>query len=181
MLNLDPIEAIYAFVERAYVRLRAEDILIRCMDEDNSAPMQRWVEGLLLAGPQSLGALREILAEVGDYKALSIKELRQISKDFEDHLENYGLEFDDGQKSAWLDKLTFHKFSIFLEEQGVRDEQTKHDCLQQLNEAHKHLNHVYTQLGLLEEIEGYLEDWLWGLVYQSAHQVQAEAYRTLQV
>lgn len=179
MLNLDPMEAIYSFVERAYVRLQAGDVLVRCMDEDNSAPLQKWVEGLLLAGPVSLDALREIKAEVTETKARSMKEVRQISTNFEGQLEEYGFRLGDLKKTAWLVKLTPLKFSRILQAQGVSDGQTQRNCLQQLNEAHKQLNQVYIQLGLLEEIEGYLEDWLWGLVYQSAHQVQAEAYRTL--
>jgi hypothetical protein len=56
----DPIDAVYSYVERAYVRLQAGDILIRCMEEGNALPMQQMVEGLVLAGPQSLSVLREM-------------------------------------------------------------------------------------------------------------------------
>ena len=180
MLRLDPIEAVYAFVERAYVRLQAEEMLIRCLEEDNSAALQHWVEGLLLAGPQSLVAIREILAEVGDRKAQAMKTMWQISRDFEGRLEGFGFQFGGLRKSTWLAEVTPGKFSAMLEEQGVLDEQARQDCLLHLDEAREQLTNTFTHLGLLDEIQGYLEDWLWGLVYQSAHQEQAEAFRTLQ-
>ena len=59
----DPLDAVYSYVERAYIRLQAGDVLIRCLDEANAAPIQQMVETLILAGPGSIGVLQEILSE----------------------------------------------------------------------------------------------------------------------
>ena len=74
----DPLDAVYSYVERAYIRLQAGDILIRCLDEGNSAPIQQMVEALVLAGPHSMGVLQEILAEAEQRKGQIIDDLQQL-------------------------------------------------------------------------------------------------------
>ena len=74
----DPLDAVYSYVERAYIRLQAGDILIRCLDEGNSAPIQQMVEALVLAGPRSMGVLQEILAEAEQHKGQIIDDLQQL-------------------------------------------------------------------------------------------------------
>ena len=59
--QIDSLENIYAYAERAYVRLQAGDVFMRCMEEASVSPMHQMVEFLVLAGPESLDVLREIL------------------------------------------------------------------------------------------------------------------------
>lgn len=118
MMTDDPLEAVFSMVERAFMRLQAGDVLLLCLEEDNTAPMQKLVEGLVLAGPQSLNALRELRAEA------------------------------TSRKNELLGEFS-----------------TSEDSLSQLAR----------QIILLEEVEVYIEDWMWGLMYQTAHQRGQEA------
>jgi hypothetical protein len=74
----DPLDAVYSYVERAYIRLQAGDVLIRCLDEGNAVPIQQMVEGLVLAGPRSMGILQEILTEAEQHKGQIIDDLHQL-------------------------------------------------------------------------------------------------------
>ena len=60
----ESLDAVFSMVEKAFMRLQAGDVLVLCLEKDDTAPMQKLVEGLVLAGPQSLNALREIRVEV---------------------------------------------------------------------------------------------------------------------
>ncbi len=111
MMADDPLEAVFSMVERAFIRLQAGDVLLSCLEEDDTAPVQKLVEGLVLAGPQSLNALREVRAEAACRKSELIGELA-VSEDS-------------------MDQVT-------------------------------------RQIILLEEVEIYIDDWMWGLMYQSA-------------
>jgi hypothetical protein len=74
----DPLDAVYSYVERAYIRLQAGDVLIRCLDEGNAAPIQQMVEALVLAGPRSMGVLQEVLAEAEQRKGQIMDDLHQL-------------------------------------------------------------------------------------------------------
>lgn len=117
-MSEDPLEAVFSMVERAFMRLQAGDVLLLCLEEEDTAPMQKLVEGLVLAGPQSLNALREVRAEAAS------------------------------RKDELLGKFSSSKDAM---------------------------SHVARQIILLEEVEIYIDDWMWGLMYQSAHQRDSEA------
>lgn len=108
----DPLEAVFSMVERAFIRLQAGDVLLSCLEGNDTTPVQKLVEGLVLAGPQSLNALREVRAEAASRKSELIGEL--------------------AASEGSMDQIT---------------------C----------------QIILLEEVEIYIDDWMWGLMYQSAH------------
>lgn len=118
MMAEDPLEAVFSMVERAFMRLQAGDVLLLCLEEDNTVPMQKLVEGLVLAGPQSLNALREVRAEAASRKS---------------------------------------------------------ELLAEFTSSEETMSQVARQIILLEELEIYIEDWMWGLMYQSAHQIGIES------
>ncbi|NTX00005.1 MAG: hypothetical protein HGB35_08800 [Geobacteraceae bacterium] len=91
MMKDDPLQSVYSYVERAYVRLQAGDLLTRCLEESSIAPVQQLVDGLVLAGPPSLQAMREILAEASKRKAQVLDDLHQLSKEIEKSLSSYGI------------------------------------------------------------------------------------------
>jgi hypothetical protein len=96
----DPIDAVYSYVERAYVRLQAGDILIRCMEEGNASPMQQMVEGLVLAGPKSLSVLREMRSESAHRKSQILDDLHQVYSDLENSLGYIGCRTDRCKKRS---------------------------------------------------------------------------------
>jgi hypothetical protein len=123
----DPLDAVYSYVERAYIRLQAGDVLIRCLDEANAAPIQQMVETLVLAGPGSIGVLQEILAEAEQRKAQILDDLHQLKA---------------------------RATSPELDQEG--------------NEI---IGNLEARIQLLDEIETYLQDWVWGLAYQTTRQI----------
>ncbi len=176
MNSNDPLESVYSFVERAYVRLQAGDVIVRCLEEEHTNPIQKWVEGLVLAGPENLGTLREILSEVGVRKMQMVEDQRQVLLDFKSNLKDYGINLIDKQQVMALPHLNPQLFLSFIDEQGIIEEETKLSCLQLFQNAVELIASLTKQLQLLEEIEVYLRDWLWGLVYQFAHQEQSKTF-----
>jgi hypothetical protein len=90
----DPLADVYAFVERAYVRMQAGDVLTQCLDEGRLAPLQSLVEMLIMAGPQSLDSLREILAEVYTRKGQLKNDQHQVFVNLEGELRGTGFTWE---------------------------------------------------------------------------------------
>jgi hypothetical protein len=166
----DPLDDVYSFVERAYIRLQAGDVLIRCMEDGNAAPVHQMVEGLVLAGPQSLNILREILVEVGQRKLQVFDDLQQLFSDLERSLKSYGVYLKDPKNYLAMPHLTPVRFLSMLREQGINEEKTQIECLRILRESRELIVSLTNNVRLLEEIETYLKDWLWGLAYQMTRQ-----------
>lgn len=166
----DPLEAVYSYVERAYIRLQAGDVLMRCMEEGSTSPVQQMVEGLVLAGPQSLSTLQEILAEAGQRKSQVIDDLHQVFSELEKGLRNHGVNIHGLRDALSVTRLTSSNFLILLREQNISNEQDQVACLQLLMNSKELMVSLAGHIRLLEDIEKYLQDWSWGLVYQSARQ-----------
>jgi hypothetical protein len=147
----DALAEVYAYVERAYVRLQAADVLTHCLENGDAEPVQNLVEELILVGTQSISALREILAEVASRKTQLRDDQNQIFSKLDDELKGYGASLLGAHTPISVGHLTPVGFLALLRQQGV--------------EQH---------LRLLDEIEVYLQDWLWGLIYQSTHEEWAE-------
>lgn len=164
----DPIDAVYSYVERAYVRLQAGDILIRCLEEGNASPMQQMVEGLVLAGPQSLAVLREMRLEASQRKSQVLDDLHQVYSDLENSLLSFGVVLTNIKSAASITGLKSDRFLGIMQDQGVLEEDTQVACLQILRDSREIITSLAKHVELLEDIEIYLQDWLWGLAYQLA-------------
>jgi hypothetical protein len=175
----DPLEVVYSFVERAYVRLQAGDLLFRCMEERDIGPLQSWVEGLVFAGPKNLDAMREILAEVGDRQTQSDEDIRQVLQDFRSGLKSYGVRLRGYESGQTFERLSPVRFLSLLREQGILDEDAQVACLQLLRDTRDLISSLVIYARLLEEIENYLRDWLWGLMYQTTHQETVDRRKPL--
>jgi len=57
---------------------------------------------------------------------------------------------------------------------GISDKETRLDCLRILHDGHELLSSLFDHQKLLEEIETYLEDWMWGMAYQTTHHKQSD-------
>jgi hypothetical protein len=64
-----------------------------------------------------------------------------------------------------------------LREQGITEEETQVACLQLLRDTRDLVTSLASYARLLDEIETYLQDWLWGLMYQTAHQEMVQRAR----
>lgn len=167
----DPLLSVYSYVERAYVRLQAGDLLTRCLDESSSLPLQRFVEGLLLAGPQSLQALREVLAETSQRKVQVQDDIHQMFQDLDKSLKSYGVQLENNLLVTAVHMSTEIVLAM-LRDQHLQDEQIQEHCVQMLKDGRDLEENLTTRLELLGEIETYLQDWIWGLAYQTVHQIR---------
>jgi len=164
----DPIDAVYSYVERAYVRLQAGDILIRCIEEGNASPVQQMVEELVLAGPQSLAVLREMRVEAALRKSQVLDDLSQIFSELEGSLRSFGVRLTGGINPITVKYVGSARFLGMLQEQGVVEQDVQSTCLQMFKDTREIIISLLQHANLLEEIEVYLQDWLWGLAYQMA-------------
>lgn len=169
-MNDEPLAGVYNFVERAYVRLQAAAVLTHCMEENNTSSMHQLVEGLVFLGPDSLAALREIQAEVMACRAEIGDDKLELYAQLIDKLSSYGVHLSGIGTFLPLARLTAAGFVGLLGEFGVSDEMEQLKCLQLFEDYLDGIGGIESHLILLGEIELYLQDWLWGLVYQSAHQ-----------
>ena len=174
MHEKDPLDGVYSFVEKAYTRLQAGDVLFRCIEEEDTSPIQEWVEGLVLAGPGNLVVLREILNEVDERKRQSKEDIRQVLQDFRTSLAGCGVQLESVHTDRVLNHLSTDGLLSLLYDQGISQEETQIICLHLLKDAKDLVQDLETHLRLLIEIEIYISDWLWGLVYESAQQGWAD-------
>lgn len=166
----DPLDAVYSYVERAYIRLQAGDVLIRCLEEENTLPIQQMVEGLVLAGPKSITSLQEILSETERRKSQVMDDLNQVFSQLEGGLKSYGVKMTGVRESLTMTRLSSVRFLAMLREQNITEESEQIACLQLLRDSKELMVSLAGHIRLLEEIENYLKDWLWGLAFQSARQ-----------
>jgi hypothetical protein len=174
-MNDDPLLAVYEYVERAYVRLQAGEVLNHCLDNGNPAPMQSLVEGLVLVGPQSLSVIREIIAEVGARKAQLSDDRNQIyyrlTRNLKIHEVCLPLQCTPGS----FDRFTPAIFLAYLNQQGIVDDQAQIQCLRLFQDTKELIGSLNDNFKLLDDIERYLEDWLWGLIYQFSRQQRLDS------
>lgn len=170
----DKSDPVYTLVERAYVRLQAGDILVMCMEQGDPAPIQHMVERLIVAGPQNLVALREIIAELNTRKSQLHNDFHEILDDLDDSLIKMGVPKPTVQQINPLE-IEHEGFMLLLFEEGVEHELERLECLRFLENSREMIESVLENISLLEDLEIYLNDWLWGLIYQTTRNELSEA------
>src|SRR5512143_539175 len=86
--------SIYSIVEKAYFRLQAGDVLTHCIEDGSTQPIHEMIQDMVLAGPQSLEALREILGEANKRKSQVYDDLNQVTNQLSIILKGYGVSLD---------------------------------------------------------------------------------------
>ncbi len=166
----DPLDAVYSYVERAYIRLQAGDVLMRCLEEGTAEPIHQMVEGLVLAGPGSLATLQEILAETNDRKTQVLDDLHQVFSELENAFRKSGLDLSDVKDIVSIVRLSKLELRRLMREHGIRPGKIETKILHYLEETRDLVAGMSRQIRLLEEIERFLSDWVWGLAYETTHQ-----------
>ncbi len=166
----DNLESVLLMVERAFVRIEAEDVLATCLQEESAVPLQKLVEGLILAGPASLNALREIRAEVISQRAELQGEIARIFSNMEEKLKSWGVNLTWLSQRTSMSSLEAACLGSLLRQEGIQDESQMMECSQLLNSSKEAMSQLARRILLLNEVDRYLEDWIWGLMYQSARQ-----------
>jgi hypothetical protein len=166
----DPLKSVHSFVERAYMRMQAGDILIRCLEDGSTVPIQQMVESLVFAGPRSLNALQETLAETEQHKSQVQDDLHQLLKDLDKSLRSYGVNFTGSGNIEAITGLSPVGFLAYLRAQDIHDDKTQIACMQIVKDSRELIETLSSRYLLLQEIEVYLQDWIWALIIQSLHQ-----------
>ncbi len=125
----DPLNPVFSYVEKAYIRLQAGDLLNRCLDEGSETPIQHMIEGLVLAGPQNIQVLREILAETEKRRSQVGEDIRQLLEGMYKSLKSYGVSLDKTLSVRSISHMTQARFLKLLRQQEVVDEGTQVACL----------------------------------------------------
>jgi hypothetical protein len=121
---------------------------------------------MVIAGPQSLNALREILAEAVKRKTQVYDDLNQVTNQLAIILKGYGINLERQEGNQLLQSLTEQQLQQMLNDQNIVEPQTHSESLQVLRDSRELMAALNAKIHLLENIEIYLQDWLWGLTYQ---------------
>jgi len=169
---------VFSFVEKAYIRLQAGDVLTQCMEVGTAAPMHEMIQEMVFAGPQSLGALREILGEAMGRKTQLYDDLNQVTNQLTSALQSDGVVLNKQDNNQAIQELSEIQLLSLMREQGIDNAATQSACLQVLRDSQELFANLLIKIRLLEQIEAYLQDWLLGLTYQSIHQGSGEEQAT---
>jgi len=170
-----PVASVYSIVEKAYFRLQAGDVLTHCLEDGSTDPVHEMIQEMVLAGPQSLEALREILGEAVKRKAQVYDDLNQVTNQLSIILKGYGISLERQGGNQVLQTLREDRLLEILDEQNIVENEARSGCLQVLKDSQELITTLNTKLQLLGNIEIYLQDWLWGLTYQYIRQGEEEA------
>ena len=170
-----PQDTVYSFVERAYIRMQVGDVLSRCIEDGTIAPIREMVEGLVLAGPQNLATLRDILEEAVQRRTQVQDDLHQVFAQFGMVLKSYGVKIDEKNTSLTIQSWTALSLSELMQQQSVEDADAQKACLQVWQDSCDIMDNLSCNLRLLGDVELYLQDWMWGLAFQTAHRQDASS------
>lgn len=165
-----PSSSIYSIVEKAYFRLQAGDVITHCIEDGSPSPIHDMIQELVMAGPQSLEALREILGEANKRKSQVYDDLNQVTNQISIILKGYGVSLEAQGGNQDLQTMTESQLNEIMDKQGVDENEKRTNSLQVMRDSRELINTLSGKILLLENIETYLQDWLWGLTYQSIRQ-----------
>lgn len=161
-----PNSTIFSIVEKAYYRLQAGDVLTHCIEDGTTDPIHELIQEMVLAGPQSLEALREILGEAMKRKSQVYDDLNQVINQLSIILKSYGLNLESNASSQMLQSITENQMISLMDAQNVNDVETRSGCIQVMKDSQELITTLNSKIQLLDNIENYMQDWLWGLTYQ---------------
>ncbi len=170
---------IYSIVEKAYYRLQAGDVINHCLEDGSTDPVHEMIQELVLAGPQSLAAVREILGEADKRKAQVHDDLNQVMNQLSIILKGYGITVDKQGGSQILQNLNEQGLLRMLDDQKIKEQDARTGSLQVWRDSQDLLSTLRAKIRLLNQIENYLQDWLWGLTYQFLKQGEGETGDTV--
>ena len=169
-----PNSSIFSIVEKAYFRLQAGDVLTHCIEDSSPEPIKEMIQEMVLAGPQSLEALREILGETIKRKSQVYDDLNQVINQLSIILKGYGINMETQGGNLVLQNLTEQQLVNLMDQQGIKEKETRSSSQQVVRDSQELITTLNGKIQLLENIENYLQDWLWGLTYQFIRQSEDE-------
>ena len=171
-----PLEMIYEYVEQAYLRQQVGDVLLRCLEKEDIEPMQKMVEELILSGPEPLSVLRQFISETNVHRSHIEDQLHQLLVALQAEWEKHGIaavQFPNIILYSWLPAEVCLEM---LDQEGIAEEQAQIIYKTTIQKNRKQMTDLADQLRMIKEIEVYLQDWLWGMAYETFHREHPKEY-----
>ncbi|MBI4771950.1 MAG: hypothetical protein HY784_16440 [Chloroflexi bacterium] len=164
---------LYPLAERAYVRLEAEDLLSRCLKEDDPQPLRDLIDEVLAEERPDLDLLRGLLADLRARRVVLRERLfdtrRQVVTAFQDAWDINLAEFAPPQSLDQFHRLSPEALFAWIERAGHRladeDRLLLYDVF---SEAVGLAGELTVDLRLLDALGRYLGDWIAGLAVLAA-------------
>ena len=156
---------------REYLRARLDLVIRECFETANPEPIHKFIQKLVLAGPSTLELLQEIEAEVHLRRDQVRDDLHQVLDGLRENLLSQGIQVSEERQIRLLTKGKPEKIQKLLHAQGIVDRCIQNECMQLLRDSHELVKTLDLRLHLLDEMDIYVEDWMWGLYYQSIRPV----------
>ncbi len=169
----NPLDELLSLAERTYVRLEAEQLIDDCLRKGDSTPFDELVEELVIAGSQSLIALREILGAIRAVKTHLSQEGLGVRQDLMDALAQYGVKLThiisvEAPESFW--RITRQDLHKEVMERVVSLPEEDETLLEEICiEAGKRVTLIARRLVILNRFEESVTDWIDGFAYEVVH------------
>ena len=85
-------------------------------------------------------------------------------------LKGYGIKLEATGGNLILQSMDESQLSDLMDAQEINDVETRAGCEQVLMDSRELISTLNGKIQLLDTIENYLRDWLWGLTYQFIRQ-----------
>ena len=166
------LEDLIALAERSFVRMQAQELIGQYLEEEDQAPLDQLLEGLILAGTSSLAQLRDIIEEIRAMKSSLSLEAMNLRQKLMEALADIGISMpqlpssEAAEALQQIRKLAWSKDARKnLQELGCMDE----EVLQEIcGDAGNRGERISRKLKLLTDIEQLVLDWFECLTYQAA-------------
>jgi hypothetical protein len=99
-------------------------------------------------------------------KAQVYDDLNQVTNQLSIILKGYGISVERQGGNQALQSLSGVELSAMLDEQNILESDERAESLQVLKDSQELMATLNGKIQLLDNIEKYLQDWLWGLTYQ---------------
>lgn len=170
----DPYEEILRLAERSFIRSEAKDLLDQCLEQYDISMFNDLLESLVLQGSSSIAVLQEIMDEVRAAKSELGAQNIGARLELLDALTHLGVEVPEtlpSDMSETLLLITSRQYRRVVLKPDSRPTSDDAPLLRDICvHASERMLHISHQIGLLNEIEAAIEDWLDGLAYQAAHE-----------
>lgn len=172
-LNRQPNEWLN-LIERAFIRVEAEQLISLCLEENDPTLLQRTIENLVLEGTASLGILREIREEVRTTRISLSQQVDTLRLDLTGTLEEFGLLVPGGlrrRRSLREYLRALRGLDTSLLEKGnplsLEDEILITEICEEVKRRSSLISRKISTMNLLDQV---LQDWIRSLAFQASYQ-----------
>ncbi len=166
------LEDLIALAERSFVRMQAQELISQYLEEEDQAPFDQLLEGLILAGTSSVAVLRDILEEIRAMQSSLNLEAMDLRQKLVETLASIGIQLPQLRTSGAAEALqqirglAQSKDALTnLADLECKDEQVLQEICDHASSRGGRINRKLTLLGGVEQA---VQDWFECLTYEAA-------------